>query len=633
MSGGMALLLLASGAVLLASVAIVAELPRHGVLASLLAVGLVSWATIEVIVGAAGLLVRDLSPVTLLGLALAEVLLAALAAWRLGTAQRTMGRIRASIPAVRAVLWSPIVAGAVVLGVLMLAWRTVLAIRLPVVDLLGWQYHLVTADVWIQANQIVRVSQNNWTDGYPAGGELLTTWLMAFPHSDALAGLTGLLPIPLAMVACAGLARSLGARPGPALLAGLLFGMIPAIVVLAGTTYPDTASVAAVVATWWLGLRMLRGEEDRSTAALFGIAAGLAIATKGTTLALVVPMFAVMSLRIVWDAASRLQGCETRLAVAWTGLSRLALVLLPFLLLGGSWYLKNLIVHGNPVYPVAFGPFAGPAALGSFGPPVPRQLAGEGTIEQILRSWAFDWRVRRYLYDVRPGGFGLEWLPVLLLAALGLIDLVRNRRVAALAMVVAIAAVALAVQPSPWYARYTLYVPAVAFALAAIALTGFKPRLRAAAGLVLVGLAAISLVAADLQPNISIRLPSGWMARSEAYLAFVLGATNAQRSAIDRRARCAAFDRIPVGDRVAVDRGYFVPHAVVGTTLSRILTEPIEGVSDDAGLVLAMRLRSAQWLVTTNAGPMRLTAAADQIHFTSYGAVCSGGTLWRFVPG
>ena len=77
----------------------------------------------------------------------------------------------------------------------MLLWRTFLALRMPVIDYDGWSYHLVTVDVWLQANEIVRVPQRIWTDGNPSNGEVLTTWLMAFDRRDALAGFTSILLI------------------------------------------------------------------------------------------------------------------------------------------------------------------------------------------------------------------------------------------------------------------------------------------------------------------------------------------------------------------------------------------------------------------------------------------------------
>ena len=389
----------------------------------------------------------------------------------------------------------------------MLVWRTVLAVRLPVVDVLGWQYHLVTVDVWLQANAIVPVTQNVWTDGWPAAGELLTTWLAAFTRTDALTGFTALLPIPMAMVATAGLARAFGAGRGTALLVGLLFGMLPAVVVLAGTSYPDTAATASVLAAWWLGLRILRGERDLAAFLLFGIAVGLGFGTKGTSIPLMVPIVIAVSAAVALDLVRSPRGrAHVGRAIACT-----TVFALPVLVLGASWYLKNFIVHGNPLFPVAFGPFAGPVPAGAYGaPPVPKALVGFGSIEQTLRSWVADWGLHSYDYNQRPGGFGLAWLVVLPFAVGGGALLARRRDFAVLGLVVAPALITLAVMTSPWYARYTLFIPGVLLPLAAVALEWLRPRLRTLLGLGLVGLAAVSLLFANAAPNIAIPNPVGW---------------------------------------------------------------------------------------------------------------------------
>jgi hypothetical protein len=238
-------LLLASAAVVASAVILAALLPSRGTVAFAVAVAMLAQAIVVVTIGGAGLLIRNLSPLTLL-LAAALWLLAAVGiAWRRPEARRNWAaRTRRSGHTVRAALSDGPVALAALLVVGTLAWRTFLALRLPMVDYDGWSYHLVFADVWLQHNALTLVPQRIWSAGNPANTELLTTWLMAFTRNDSLAGFTSIVPIPLAIAATAGLARSFGASPRRALLAGLLFGMTPALVTLAGTSYVDAAAVA-----------------------------------------------------------------------------------------------------------------------------------------------------------------------------------------------------------------------------------------------------------------------------------------------------------------------------------------------------------------------------------------------------
>src|SRR4029078_8604388 len=87
-----------------------------------------------------------------------------------------------------------------------------------------------------------------WSDGYPANGELITLWLMAFTRNDTLANLTALLGMPLEMAATGGLAGVLGARRDLAILAGLIAGATPAVIALAASTYVDIWAMADIAA-------------------------------------------------------------------------------------------------------------------------------------------------------------------------------------------------------------------------------------------------------------------------------------------------------------------------------------------------------------------------------------------------
>ena len=629
MTAGVVALVIASGGVLVASIVAASRIRPRGLLAFLLAVGLIAWASVDVIVGFAGLALRNLSPAVLLALSFADV--AAVLLWsRRHRPSRSLGdRAQAARSAIReAVAWPPAAVATALVGASLL-WRVVLAVRLPVVDIAGWQYHLVTVDVWLQSNQIERVSQNTWTDGWPAGGELLTTWLAAFTRTDALTGLTGLLPIPLVMVAVAGLARSLGADRRSALLAGLLFGMTPALVALAGTSYVDPATTAAVIATWWLGLRLVR-ERDRSTALLFGMAAGLAAGTKDTSLFLVLPILGTVVLTpgrelITGDPTGPWQRLRSPAA------HRLGLAFLPLLVLGGLWYVKDLLVHGNPIYPIAIGPLPGlpPLAFANLPPRFERLT----WIEQVVQSWTADWRLTSYLYNQRPGGFGRAWLAIVPLALAGAALLWRARHWRALALVVAPAVVGFVVFPSAWYARYTLFLPGLALALAAVVLGSLRARPASIAGFVLVGLAAISLAATNLLPNISIPLHRAGVARAAGYVAFVLTAPDSKRGDVDLARSCRGFDVLAAGEIVAVTRAYSVPHAAVGQELQRTLAQPFDDPTNGAELLASMRARAAQWLVTNRDDGENAFALADPAHFVAHGKVCNRGLLWRFVPG
>jgi hypothetical protein len=299
---------------------------------------------------------------------------------------------------------------------------------------------------------------------------------------------------------------------------------------------------------------------------------------------------------------------------------------------GGLWYVKDLLIFGNPIYPIGLGPFPGiPREV--FFENVPPKLERLTWIEQVVRSWTADWHLNQYLYNVRPGGFGRAWLAIVPFALAGTALLWRSRRWGALSLIVATAVVGFVVLPSAWYARYTLFLPGLALSLAAVALGSLRARPASLAGFFLVGLAAISLAAANVAPNISIPLPHGRLARTAGYVAFVLTAPESRRARVDLAEDCRAFDVLPTGDIVAVTRSYSIPHAAVGQELERILAQPFDDPASHEELLASMRARGAQWLVTMRDDAENIIARADPEHFVPYGPVCNHGLLWQFVPG
>ncbi|HEY3334695.1 MAG TPA: hypothetical protein VGK16_05595 [Candidatus Limnocylindrales bacterium] len=616
-------LVIATLAVVAAATVFAGAMPSRGLLTFLAAVGLVAYALVILTIGVCSILFATLEPIPLLLASLAWLLPAGLLVAKRRGSWSPLERARRARAAIVPILrWPPVLLAAALVAAT-LCWRVFLALRLPIVDYDGWSYHLVFVDVWLQHDALVPVLQRPWTAGYPAAGELLTTWLMAFTRDDSLAGFTSLLPIPLAIVVTAGLARAVGASRRTAALAGLVFGMTPALVGLAGTSYVDAASVAAVVATWWLGLRVVRAERDLSLVLLLGIASGLALGTKGSNALLVGLVVAVAGVALLVELARGTPRARREAA------GRLVVLALPMLVLGGSWYLKNLLLFGNPLYPFALGPLHGVTTLADF-QLSPAQLDGRSYLGKLVASWTWDWQLLRYPYNVRPGGLGRAWPLILAVAIAGGGLLVVRRRWMALALVVAPAAVTLAVMPMNWYARLTLFVVAVGLALVAIVLDALRPRWRTAGGLVLVAVAAISLVVVNARPNLDLRPQVAKLTNTPAYLRFLL-ADDETRQAISLRATCVAFNEIPPGARVTPG-GFNLLHAAVGPGLDRILTDTVKDVASPEALVAAMDDLGATWLVTRVDDANARLAGSLPGRFRDHGASCEGSRLWELRP-
>ena len=501
----MPLLILASAAVLFAATLAALWLPIRGSIERLLTTLLLTQVIASAILLALGMGLRTLDPGLIAASAVAVAVAMVVLLGRDGRARvrstaaqtrRDVARFGGSV-----IRFGPIVALSIVIA-LALAWRLVLAIRLPILDWDGLNYHVTTVDVWLQDGMIGRVPQQIYSDSYPATGELLTLWSMVFTHTDRLATLTGFFGLSLSMVATAALARRLGADRRMASFVGLLVAGVPAIMVSLGTTYVDLLAAGEIAAAWTLGLAALRERDHwrfRTYIFLMACAVGLAVGIKVPFLAL----GAVLGFALVIDAVRR-AGIARR---PGQGAIDLSIMAIPVLLLGGLWYLKNLAVFGNPLWPFDVGPFDGIWPLAPIGTYIPVELEGYGQIESILRSWIADIWLLDYKYDVRFGGFGTAWVPLLIAAAGGVGVLIRDRYLAPLIVIVVPVVITLAM-PAAWWPRYTFYVALMVLALTAVTMTRARPRVTVTFGFALVVPIAWSLLVASARANFNMR-PSG----------------------------------------------------------------------------------------------------------------------------
>jgi hypothetical protein len=613
----------ASALVLGTGVLLTSRLPLEGAIERLSAALLLSLAMLTAILLVAGVVLGSLDPVVVLllaGLGFGVVAAATGIARPGAIANAAESWSRDSKRALDVISRHPSLAILAVLLVAVLAWRVILAVRLPVMDYDGLSYHLVSVDVWLQSGHIGRVPHRLWTDGYPSNGELLTLWLVLFSTSDTLARLTGVLAIPLAGLATAGLARELGAERRWGLLAGLLAISLPTVLVAADTTYVDNLVMAEIATAWFFGLRAVRtvGARGRRLALLFltGVAIGLGI---GTKLSLAIPLL-VLGVAALLSVFLRVRAGGWRSALA-----ELVALGLPTLVLGGYWYIKNLLVHGNPVWPFTLGPFPGRGTVEDLIVQTPRQLEGLSHWAQIAASWTADFGLSFYPFDVRLGGYGLMW-PLLLVAAVaGMLVLLRRGRSQGLLAILVVcvpAVVALATAPMAWWARLTLFVPVVVIALAAVALTA-APRLSRVGGLALVVLAMASIGVAHQKANFTVS--EGETRPGFNGLVRLVLADEAVRRERAYWRDCAEFARMPAGARVRTD-GFNLLHLVAGPGLDRLLLVPFGSNVDPADAIHVDGV-AATHMALINADHIA-AAKADPTTFEWLGPVCRGVELF-----
>lgn len=356
------------------------------------------------------------------------------------------------------------------------AWQAVRTVILPTNGYDALTYHLISPSIWVQQGVVGRTGVGVFSDSYPQGQELVHAWTMTFLHSLRGTGMVVIWFAALGALCVAWLARSLGASPRLSVVSALLFLGMPAVFLQVSANYVDVAGASCALATLVLLQARPRtvdpgGPPRWAVLTLVGAVVGLAVAVKASNLVLVplvLAMVAADGALFVRDASRPLPGTDFRIG------RELGLMSVPMFAVGSWWYVRNLLEHDNPFFPVTMLGFEG---LGRFdvlvvGANRPEEVASApfGPVGGILRSWVEDLSRHPFLYDQRLGGLGAVWL----LACLPCLAYVvwrlwSSHRTLVLSVVLPAVAVALASQAA-WWARYSFTLAAVGCAAVGVVL-------------------------------------------------------------------------------------------------------------------------------------------------------------------
>lgn len=404
-------------------------------------------------------------------------------------------------PGARPWLW---VLGAAWAGAL--GWMVYAGLLMPPFGSDGVAYHIPPAVWWLQAGRIYPVpTQFTFGYGYPQGMSLLILWQLAYTVTDHLVNVVQVPFILLGVLAAYGLAREAGIGQPWSWWAGAFWGLAPIVLEQAVVPYNDVAVAALTLAAFYLVLRFRRiGARGPLWLAGVALALILGIKANGFLVAGVAGLLALLPLgpsaQVETDAALRRFPTLEKLLPA-IGQVLLALGL-PSLLLAGYWYVRNLVLYRNPLYPAAvrlFGHtlFAGPRTVANLINVTPGQSRWHSFTMALheLTPW--------YTYDSPNGGFGPVFtaLGVAAILAAGVHALYRRRWRAAAVLGAGI--LLLVLQPFK-YPRYVLFLPALgglSFAYVLQRMVRRKGRLflQAAA----VGLMLFALIFVPYQPQLS----------------------------------------------------------------------------------------------------------------------------------
>lgn len=138
--------------------------------------------------------------------------------------------------------------------------------------------------------------------------------------------------------------------------------------------YIDIGTTSAILTVWLLAVESLTSPSPLSVV-IFGFFAGLAVGLKYNAMP---PVF-LAGLAVLWAYFTKSRWLFKQILVA----------LLGFIILGGYWYVKNVLVMGNPVFPFFFGCKTGNCGVGQefFAWATPVTV---GNIPQITKILIFD---------------------------------------------------------------------------------------------------------------------------------------------------------------------------------------------------------------------------------------------------
>jgi 4-amino-4-deoxy-L-arabinose transferase-like glycosyltransferase len=386
-------------------------------------------------------------------------------------------------------LWPVWLAGAAAL-----AWTTFVGLAVPPYGWDGLSYHLPPAVWWLQAHRIYSVpSQFVFGYAYPQGMSLLLLWQLAFTATDHLVNIVQAPFFLLGLFAAYGLAREVGLGRSWALWAPAFWATAPLVLAQATVPYNDMAIAALTLTGFYFALRAGRpGSRRRALVWLAGCAVALLVGIKANGF-LTVGLVGLLTL-FPWPRERRRWLTHAIGAAVAIGV--------PCLVLAGYWYIRNLVLYHNPIYPVAVHLlghtiFPGTSSVSGLINNTPGQTPWQ-TFGLALREHAA-W----YAYDSTQAGFG----PLFTCLGLGamaaaLLDSVRRRRWR-LAAVVALGLVLLVLQPFK-YPRYVLYLPVIAglsfgYVMQRLTARPLRHVFQAAA----VGLALFTLFLLPAQPQLN----------------------------------------------------------------------------------------------------------------------------------
>ncbi len=358
-----------------------------------------------------------------------------------------------------------------VLFLISLLWMILIGYLFPSYSWDALYYHLPIAGQIIQSGSIQEHVTPSFIQQYmnifSKNINLLFVWNIIFLKSDVLVDLTQLLFTLAGVLSVYSISVKLNIREKYAIYSSLLFFFTPVLILQSTINYVDVAvSMLFIMTVNFLlsdspdHLRE-RGvfRRRRSPLILAGLSAGILLGSKPTGPVFICVIFGAVVLQEILRSRSALYHNEHEYSLL-NGLKRTMIFFaVPAFLAGGYWYMRNWIVHGNPVYFMdvsLFGLTLFKGLKSDWVEQAPQIIESLNYFTRLLHVWLE--KVGYYMYDSRLSGFGPTWFALFLPSiAFSAFHAVARKKYGFL-FVLLLFAVTFIVHPRNWFARYVVFI-------------------------------------------------------------------------------------------------------------------------------------------------------------------------------
>ncbi len=215
-------------------------------------------------------------------------------------------------------------------------------------------YHLVNVAEWVQKGKIHHVITPVGRVYWPANFEVLEAWFVVFLHNDILVKAAPFLSYLVAGASAYAIARVLNLRRILAASAATFYLFTPSLAIQATACKNDVGIAAVYLLIIAILLDLLsNGGYWRRKLMIIAMAFCLGIGIK-PYMAFITPAPVLIGLAIIvrYRLLRRIRGiCRFKRGLSTPGIVLCILLILGSTLLGSYWYMRNLVVFGNPFHP------------------------------------------------------------------------------------------------------------------------------------------------------------------------------------------------------------------------------------------------------------------------------------------